>query len=617
MIPKLILVAESTLLLSVAALYIIHCPFTKVEESFNTQAVHDVVNLLPDKIPGHAPNNVIESEIAVRNSLHWDHIEFPGVVPRTFIGALVVGLIVKIIKFLISCGLLLDNLIEEEESDLTLQFVLQILARFILASGVVITLTCVTRALHQRYGLGFRICFLMNIISQFHYLYYAGRFLPNTFAAILANLVFASWIKRHYSKSIIYIAFCVVIFRFDTAIFFGMLLIDAVFIKRQLALGRVLAVGIPAGLVALCSSFIVDSVFWTRPVWPEFEGFYFNVWLNKSHEWGTQPFFYYIYNSIPRILMASGPFLLVAEHRMTRDYLIPTLAFILTYSFLPHKELRFILFTSPFLNICATSGLMNIHYYLQKLFSYLRAPQNNRINNTNVTNPQAKTRQNNPNNEKPKPSSLATMMFTFVLLGLLVANLFCSTILARISNHNYPGGNALLSLGVRDELAKEAKRSIMLIKSNSNQIENETNSRIGVYITNLAAQTGATRFIQVSGVYYSKTPKLDERTFQRRYEQIFLILEPKEVNSFRRNSCTGDQWKRAEDWARGRSTLECRVPNQGNLSCLIEEGVTALQRVDQSGLFKRLASWTASIDDEDTFIKTRAALYIINCKRRD
>ena len=52
-------------------------PYTKVEESFNIQAVHDLLSY-------GIPRNNVTSQL----NAQYDHISFPGAVPRTFVGAL-------------------------------------------------------------------------------------------------------------------------------------------------------------------------------------------------------------------------------------------------------------------------------------------------------------------------------------------------------------------------------------------------------------------------------------------------------------------------------------------------------------------------------------------------
>lgn len=619
MISNILLLVETTLLLSVAALYIMHCPFNKVEESFNTQAVHDIINLFPDKLPQEQNDYTnldtlpIDAEVAIRSHLPWDHMLFPGVVPRTFIGALLVGFPMKLARYFMVKGLSSEGeeeVKDESEPDLTGQFVLQIGSRFALASFVILSLSSVTRAIHKRYGLPFRLCFLLCTVSQFHYMFYAGRFIPNTFAAILANLVFASWINRQYSKSVIYIAFCVIIFRFDTALFFGWLLIDAVFVRKYLTIGRLLRIGIPAGLMALFLTFSVDSLFWARPVWPEFESIYFNVWLNKSNEWGTASYYWYIYSCLPRIMLASTPFILLADHKITRDYFIPTLAFIFTYSMLPHKELRFILFINPFLNISAASGLLNVHFYLNKSLLYL----NSKIFRN-------KNQQNNAKTENQK-SYIARVIFILVLGVMFVGNIFASFILSSISSHNYPGGQAALSLGMTKELLDNAQKSVDRLDG-----LHDPRSDVGVYVDNLAAQTGVSRFVQVNGAYYAKTAILDKYTFRKRYKLIYLIYEPKAVPTLLRSYCPPDKnlehilEKGTDSWKQSNTEVKCVLPNQAQMYCSIIDSTNIFKTVNIGGLLRIISqiasfqSTTNSLDDT-TFIKTRVALHMIRCSTR-
>ena len=90
------------LLFLLVSVYIWICPFTKVEESFNLQATHDILfhrfNL--SAYPAHCS---IEFSLPFCSFFFWnienililpiyDHHEFPGVVPRTFLGPLVLSI---------------------------------------------------------------------------------------------------------------------------------------------------------------------------------------------------------------------------------------------------------------------------------------------------------------------------------------------------------------------------------------------------------------------------------------------------------------------------------------------------------------------------------------------
>ena len=55
-------------------------PYTKVEESFNVQAVHDILTY-----------GIPRADAWDKFSSQYDHMTFSGAVPRTFIGALVLA----------------------------------------------------------------------------------------------------------------------------------------------------------------------------------------------------------------------------------------------------------------------------------------------------------------------------------------------------------------------------------------------------------------------------------------------------------------------------------------------------------------------------------------------
>ena len=150
-------------LLLVIVFYVICCPYTKVEESFNMQAMFDILNF-------------------GSNLGKYDHLEFPGVVPRTFIGALIISFLTLPLRALVSF-LALPDLYKQ------------------IACRVVLGMVSWISFVHFRNGVSFRFGTRASQLSgvltsfQFHICFYMSRSLPNIFALALCLNAFAFWLK--------------------------------------------------------------------------------------------------------------------------------------------------------------------------------------------------------------------------------------------------------------------------------------------------------------------------------------------------------------------------------------------------------------------------------------
>jgi len=102
----------------------------------------------------------------------------------------------------------------------------------------------------------------------------------------LVLFAFDFWLARQTGLFITFSAAAILIFRGELAILMGLVLIGELF-KKRISLPKTLNISILSGLIYLAATILVDSYFWQRWLWPEGEVLWYNVYLNKSGDWGV------------------------------------------------------------------------------------------------------------------------------------------------------------------------------------------------------------------------------------------------------------------------------------------------------------------------------------------
>lgn len=142
----------SLLLIAVVLVNLVVAPYTKVEESFNLQATHDIL------VYGTPVSNINQKLAS------YDHFSFPGAVPRTFVGPLFLATFSQPIVALLG-----------------FQYA-QLATRGLLGLFNASALIFLKSQLHTACGPATSRWYAALQASQFHVIFYASRTLPNMFA---------------------------------------------------------------------------------------------------------------------------------------------------------------------------------------------------------------------------------------------------------------------------------------------------------------------------------------------------------------------------------------------------------------------------------------------------
>ncbi|GME82967.1 unnamed protein product [Ambrosiozyma monospora] len=380
--------------------HLIISPYTKVEESFNIQATHDILFY------------------GFEDTSKFDHIEFPGAVKRTFLGAILLATPLRPLAPYITS--ITDFLFPDDSIYRLTNLNFQIAARFLLGlynyMGFLKLKNAVASACdRQSRSIGSWVS--LFLLSQFHILYYSSRTLPNFIALPFVNYALSNVILGDIPTGLAILAFTGVVFRVEILIFTGILFVVCLANRLSKPFNAVFYTAI-GGIFGAVFSLYVDSYFWSQQTLPELESFLFNVVNGNSSNWGTEPFHAYLTHYfkklfiIPAIplLAVPGFFIDLVNYKLRtiQTVSIASVLYVLAVSFLPHKEWRFIVYAIPGLIMSAASTIAYI----------------------------------------TKRPGLISKLFSYLVAGVLIVSSIMSLVFGYIFSYNYSGGEAISNLNI-------------------------------------------------------------------------------------------------------------------------------------------------------------------------
>ena len=440
--------------------YVRLAPYTKVEESFNVQAVHDVI-------------------FHKKDFGQYDHAEFPGVVPRTFVGpillAKVTNFVAKGAEFAVNSNEMMKELFKNERifgefkhivdsSNASETFVrtkmhYQVIMRVVLGFMSSYSVHTFHRSLKRNYGDAVATYASLLALAQFHLAFYASRPLPNIFAFVFTTYALSLWVDERSkwrggimdTTALAIVSAVCAVFRCDNVLLLAPLGIHVCLFRITDFYDASLKIitNVMTSVSALCAfayvSIQIDSHYWQKEfLWPEFEVLSFNnpMGANKSEHYGTKPFPWYFYSALPRMLLIAYPLSVYGfmQERRCRPAFMIAFFFVFTYSFLGHKELRFLFPVLPLFNFCAACGFHRLSL------------------------------------NRKKSKDLA-VLHLFAICGFFLCFFISIGLFANASIANYPGGLALKTF---HELNPE----------------HNTLGHVRIHLDDHCAQSGASRFGQ-------------------------------------------------------------------------------------------------------------------------